>query len=185
METIVNPVLVVIDLQKGFLNQHSEHILPNIIDLIKRSQYLGIPIVFSRYFNFVDSPFEKLIGWKQLHQSHETELAEEVIEFADVCIDKNFYTSLTDEFRGLIQTNNWKTVILGGIATESCVLKTAADIFEYGLRPIVISDACASDLGEGSHKAGLMVLTSLIGEDQIMTREEFFRNEFILQVHND
>ena len=91
-------------------------------------------------------------------------------------IDKSFYTALTPKFIELVKENNWETIILCGIATESCVLKTAIDAFELGFRPIVISDACASDMGPNAHMAGLLVLESLIGRDQIMTSHQLIEN---------
>lgn len=180
MAEIQNPVLVVIDMQKGFISEHSKHIVPNIASLIRNCQNLSIPVVFTRFFNFVGSPYETLIGWSRVHNEPETDIIEDLLPLVGALIDKNFYTAVTPEFVDLMLRNSWKTIILCGIATESCVLKTAADIFELMLRPIVISDACASDMGPNSHLAGLLSLESLIGQDQIMTSHEFLN---FLSIH--
>lgn len=89
-----------------------------------------------------------------------------------VAIDKDFYSSFFTEFEKLVAENDWKTIILCGIATENCELMTAADAFELGLRPIVISDASLSDMGPNSNAAGLLALESLIGRAQIMSTHE-------------
>jgi nicotinamidase-related amidase len=174
VKEIQNPVLAVIDMQKGFLNKHSQHIVQNVDGLIRGCQEFTIPVVFTRFFNVAGSPYESLIGWDRIHSEPETEIVDELLPWAGDLIDKNFYTAITSEFVARIGRNGWKTIILCGIATESCVLKTAADTFELGLRPIVVSDACASDMGEASHLAGLLALESLIGEDQIMSTNELF-----------
>ncbi|MET8146633.1 isochorismatase family protein [Sphaerisporangium sp. NPDC005288] len=59
-----------------------------------------------------------------------------------------------------------------GIATESCVLKTAADAFERNLTPWVIEDASASHAGEVSHEAGLLVTARFIGPRQFVRAAE-------------
>lgn len=172
MAEIQNPVLAVIDMQKGFLNEHSSHIVQNVDTLIRSCQDLTVPVVFSQFFNFVGSPYETLIGWGQVHNEPATDIVDELLPLVDARIDKNFYTAITPEFVERIGRNDWKTIILCGIATESCVLKTAADAFELGLRPIVISDACASDRGAEFHEAALKILPRFIGKDQIMTANE-------------
>ena len=172
MAQIRNPVHVVIDMQNGFLNEHSNHIVKNVAGLINRLQGLSVPVVFSRFLNFAGSPYETLIDWDRVQGEPETDIVAELAPLVEELIDKNFYTALTSDFVELIREHDWKTIILSGIATESCVLKTAVDAFELGLRPIVISDACASDVGPDSHSAGLIVLESLIGKKQIMTASE-------------
>jgi len=171
---IHNPVLTVIDMQKGFLNDHSSHIVRNVDGLIRYCQERLIPVVFTRFFNFAGSPYETLLGWNRVNEEPETNIIDDLLPLVEALIDKSSYTAVTSEFVARIERNDWKTIILCGIATESCVLKTAADIFELGLRPIVISNACASDVGEASHSAGLLALESLIGTDQIMSINELF-----------
>jgi nicotinamidase-related amidase len=170
-----NPVLLVVDMQKGFLNTHSSHVVGNVVRLVQEFTDRAIPIVFSRFFNTEGSPFETLIGWKELYSEPATVLTDELLSYAEIVVDKNFYTTFTDDFIQLINENKWTTVILCGVATESCVLKTAADAFELDLHPIVVSDACASDMGDEFHLAGLLVLQSLIGNDQIMTTNELIK----------
>lgn len=172
MEEIQNPVLAVIDMQKGFVNQNSNHITPIVNGLIRECLNRSIPVIFTRFFNVTGSPYEKLLGWNGVNSVPDTDIIDELAEVAEIVVDKNFYTSLTDRFIEQIKKNYWKTIILCGVATESCVLKTAADAFEIGLRPIVLSDACASDACEEFHLAGLLVLKNLIGENQIMKVQE-------------
>ena len=166
--------LVVIDMQNGFLNSLSRHIIPNVVELVRGFERLEIPIVFTRFFNSDDSQFERLIGWKKHYTSPETDFANELEHHAVIEIRKNFYTALTETMKEHISSNRWETVVLCGVATESCVLKTAVDVFEMGLHPIVVSDACASDRGEEMHNAGLSVLRRFIGVKQILSMEELF-----------
>jgi len=167
-----NPVLVVVDMQNGFLNEHSESAIPFVVRLVKECAKRKVPVVFTAFRNEPDSPFERLIGWDNVRQKPETDLYEAFQSYAEVLIEKSYYTAFTDEFDSLLRDRGWMTILICGVTTESCVLKTAVDAFERDLVPIVISDACSSDLGSEMHRIGLAILEVLIGKKQIMTIDE-------------
>lgn len=170
------PVLLVIDMQNGFLGEKSRYIIPNVVTLASECQRRSIPIVFTRFHNREGSPYETLIGWRRLRTETETNITDELSDFAGQIIDKDFYSAFTEEFEQLVKKNGWQTLILCGVATESCVMKTAVDAFERNLTPVVVSDACASHAGVDVHSAGLMILGRFIGKDQLVTTEEFLRD---------
>ncbi len=72
----------------------------------------------------------------------------------------------------VIADGGYETLLLIGIATDGCVLKTAVDAFEQGLTPIVLSDLCASHAGNQVHEAGLLLIGRFIGKDQIISSKE-------------
>ncbi len=176
MYQITNPVLVVVDMQNGFLGEKSRFVIPKVANLVAECKKLAVPTVFTRFHNRQNSPYETLIGWTRLRNAPETEITSELKNFAETVIDKDFYSSFTDEFTRLVRENNWQTIILCGVATESCVLKTAVDAFEKRLVPVVISDACASHAGTETHEAGLLILARFIGKHQIVTTEELLNS---------
>lgn len=172
MDDLNNPVLVVIDMQNGFLGMKSEHVIPKVEHVVKLCDRAKIPVVFTRFHNRPNSPYERLIGWKRLRDAPETDITPSLALHAQTVIDKDFYSSFTPEFDQMARDHNWRTFLLCGVATESCVLKTAVDAFERGLRPIVISDACASHAGADIHEAGLVLLSRFIGKSQIKDSDE-------------
>ncbi|MFT9665438.1 isochorismatase family protein [Streptomyces rhizosphaericola] len=87
-------------------------------------------------------------------------------------VDKTGYTLFTPEAAELIRRAGWTDLVFCGIATESCVLKSAADAFEHGYAPWIVTDACASDAGPDVHDAGLLVARRLIGTDQLVDVEQ-------------
>jgi nicotinamidase-related amidase len=173
---IEDPVLVVVDMQNGFVNENSRPVVENIKSLVQTCRRRHIPTVFTRFINSSGSPFETLIDWPHVAAEPAINIVDELVGLAETVIDKSYYTAFTEEFSRLVQRHSWKTLILCGIATECCVLKTAADTFEYGLRPIVILDACASNAGDEAHQAGLLVLNYLIGSRQIITSAGLLRD---------
>ncbi|WP_405186385.1 cysteine hydrolase [Streptomyces anulatus] len=171
---ISSAALVVIDMQNGFVNHHSRHVVPAVADLVARWSAAGRPVVFTRYFNYPDSPYERFFQWRRLQEPPETDIVPELAEAAGRAhagVDKTGYTLFTPEAAELIRRAGWTDLVFCGIATESCVLKSAADAFEHGYAPWIVTDACASDAGPDVHDAGLLVARRLIGTGQLVDAE--------------
>lgn len=170
--------LVVIDMQNGFLNPKSEHILPAVTSLMDNWRKRSWPIFLTQFYNLPGSKWETLIGWQRLRNSPETDLHETIkvyAEYATVIRKENSYTSITGPLREAIENEDWREVILCGVATESCVLATAVNIFELAksnARPVVVRDACASHAGTTAHEAGILVLERFIGRKQVVLSNE-------------
>jgi nicotinamidase-related amidase len=165
------PVLVVVDVQNGFITQHSQPVIPIIVGLVRRWQAACGDVVFSRYLNYAGSPFERLIGWTKMTNAPETELVTELAPYIGPhtpVVDKYIYTLFTPEGTHLVDERGWTDLYVCGIDTEICVLKTAVDAFERNLTPWILKDACASHAGPKAHTAGLFIAGRFIGANQII-----------------
>jgi len=100
-----------------------------------------------------------------------TAFADNAAAGAHAVVDKSGYTLFTPEATELIRQTGWTDLVFCKIATESCVLKSAADAFEHGYAPWIVTDASASDAGPDVHDAGLVVARRLIGTGQLVTAE--------------
>ncbi|MGL4340320.1 MAG: isochorismatase family cysteine hydrolase [Rhodoglobus sp.] len=168
-------VLVVVDVQNGFITPHSAHIVPVITDLIQQWAGMGQPYVLTRFINEPGSPFESILDWHRLTREPETEIVPELVPFipgAVAVIDKPIYSLFTPEGTRLVRQRGWHNIIVAGIATESCVLKTAADAFELGLTPWIVEDASFSHAGREAHEAGCLVARRFIGASQLLPVSE-------------
>ncbi|MDI5936969.1 MULTISPECIES: cysteine hydrolase [unclassified Micromonospora] len=168
--TTGRPVLVVTDMQNGFVREQSAHIVPVVVDLVRRWQEVGGDTLFTRYFNYAGSPYERFFGWRKLQSSPETDVVSELLPFLQrgEMLDKTIYSPFTTEGEDLFAAKGWDDVYFCGIATESCVLKGAVDAFERNLRPWLIADASASHAGREAHDAGLLVARRFIGPGQVI-----------------
>lgn len=168
-------VLVVVDVQKGFITTESDFVVSRIEKLVDRWLRAGGEVLFTRYLNYSNSPYERLIHWSNLKEAPETDLADELVPFTEqpgtYVVDKTIYSLFSDDGAKLVKSHGWTDLIIAGIATESCVLKTAVDAFELGLVPWVLTDAVASHAGAIPHDAGLLVTERFIGEDQVLSSE--------------
>ncbi|WP_416567308.1 cysteine hydrolase family protein [Nocardia testacea] len=176
MIDIDKAALLVVDVQNGFVNEFSAHAVPVIVDLATRWAQAGRPTVYTRYWNYTGSPWERLIGWKALYGPPETDIVEELEVLATAAgshlLDKTVYTALTTEGRDLLRSLDVTDLVICGIATDACVLKTALDAFEFGYTPWVVQDAVASNATRHRaaeiHESALLHISRLVGAGQLV-----------------
>lgn len=167
-------VLIVVDMQNGFVTDDSAHVVPVVADVVRRWQAAGGRTILTRYHNYPNSPFERLIGWYGLHEKPETELIPELEPYArdSRIIDKTGYTAFTDEGAEIVRGMNVTDVLVCGIATDGCVLKTVLDAFEAGYVPWLLADACASNATRVPpaevHRSALLLASRLVGAGQVI-----------------
>lgn len=165
-------VLVVVDVQNGFIREASAAVVPVIVDLVARWQAAGGDVIFTRYLNYRGSPFERLINWSECMESPQIDIVDELQPYADkatAVIDKKGYGLFADSAgAALVAERGWRDIYVCGIATESCVLASALGAFEADLTPWVVEDASASHAGQHVHEAGILVTQRFIGERQII-----------------
>ncbi|ADU12706.1 isochorismatase hydrolase [Asticcacaulis excentricus CB 48] len=154
----VPAVLLVVDVQKGFVTPASAHVVAPIETLQVRFER----VVFTAFENADPSPFRDILAYDKLSPNDpDTELALRPRDDAYIH-NRCAYgggRSLIDRLRGM----EAETVYLCGIATEACVLKTALDLFEAGIRPLLLADLCASDKHRRYHDMALEILSKAIG----------------------
>ncbi|MDH5748067.1 MAG: cysteine hydrolase [Rhodospirillales bacterium] len=157
-------LLVAIDVQKGFINQWTGQIPARIEDLQGRFDR----VTATRFVNPEGSAHRKWLHWDRFAPgSEDAGLAFAPRQDAEI-IDKSTYTCVTPKFVSNLKLNNIATVHLAGIATDNCILKSAVDLFEAGLRPVVLAFACASHGGPEAHACALLLLKRFIGAGQVM-----------------
>lgn len=166
-----SPVLIVVDVQNGFITDHSAPVVSVIVDLVRRWHAAHGDVVFTRYLNYPGSPFERLLGWIKMADSPETEIIDELTPYIGPhtpIVEKYIYSLFTPEGIQLVNERGWTDLYLCGIDTDVCVLKAAADAFERDLTPWILKDACASHAGPEAHNAGLLIAGRFIGTRQII-----------------
>jgi len=175
---ISETLLVVVDVQKGFVSEHSAKALPVIRDVMKSWQDAGGISVLTQFVNTPDSPYVNIIGWsKMMEDDPDIEfdpVIADLVSQATAIVRKEKYSSLTAEALALMGQYGLRHVCVIGLDTESCVLATALAAFEQNYVPWVLTDAVASHSGQAEYEAGLLVTGRYIGSGQLMTADEFF-----------
>ena len=164
---------MVVDVQEGFRNPHSEHVVVNIVRLVDGWVGAGLPLVFARFFNAPGSPYETISGWTELRTAEEQALVRELQPFASraaLIVDKAVSSALTPELTAAAAEHGWHDLVIAGIDTDACVYDTAVSVYHQGdLRPWIVTDACASTGGQEMHEAALMLARRNIGARQLLT----------------
>ena len=165
-------LLLVVDVQNGFVNEHTEHVLAPVNALIAVFRRRRAPIALTQFVNTPGSGYTRWLGWTRFMQAPENAIHEGVDAGDAPVFVKHGYTAFTDEFTRFVDEHSIDRLVLCGIATDGCVLKSAVDAFERGIEPVVVRDACASHAGPAVHEAGLLLLGRFIGPHQLKSLAE-------------
>lgn len=168
-------MLLVVDMQNGFVNDRTSHIIPEILKLISICNENNIPVAFTRFINRDNSGYVKWINWSRFMSKPETSLVNELMPYANNVFDKYGYTSFSQEFSEFVEKNHTDRIFICGVATDGCVLKSAVDSFERDIEPVVIENACASHAGKEVSDAGLLLISRFIGKNQIRNSSEVIK----------
>ena len=159
--------LLVVDVQNGFANRYTAHVPERIRRLIERGEH--DPVLFTRFVNAPGGPYRRFLDWHACADPPETDLTPELAPLAapDRVYTKPGYTGIPAELADRLRELSPEAVTVVGIDTDMCVLKVAMDVFDLGIKPVVLVDCCASTAGLQAHLAGLAVLARNIGADQL------------------
>jgi len=155
--------LLIVDVQVGFINKHTEHI-PKLVEV---EQYKYDHVAVTRFFNPENSPFRSLIKWDRFGVgSNDVALAFPPKDKV-LIIDKPIYSCVTASFIEWLRNRSISIVYVCGVDTDICVTKCAVDLFENGFEPVVLSGMCASHAGLEAHNSALITLRRYIGTSQV------------------
>jgi nicotinamidase-related amidase len=159
--------LLVVDVQRGFINEFTQHIPGRIVRLIETGEYS--PVLFTLFVNTPGSPYQRLLRWHGCAGPPETDLVQELEPVAtdDRAFTKLGKTGMPDELADRLRRDQTSKINVVGIDTDMCVLKIAMDVFDLGIEPLVLVDCCASTAGLQAHLAGLAILSRNIGPHQL------------------
>ena len=145
----MSTALLVIDVQKASCKNIG------IAEAIEKAQYDYEYVFISRFINKA-SPLVSLMPWDGYDNE---ELAFTPAPHAKV-FEKNIYSSFIEDLTA------FNEVHLCGYDTDACVYKTALDLIEHNIRPIVLTRLCGSE-NEHFHQIGLELLKRNIGEGNL------------------
>src|SRR5262245_37122222 len=159
--------LLVVDVQRGFINEFTHHIPGRIQQLIERGAH--DPVLFTRFVNAPEGPYRSFLDWHACQGPPDTDLAPELTRWGgrDAVFSKPGLCGLPQELATHLLERRVERVFVAGIDTDMCVLKIAMDLFDQNIEPIVLTDCCASTAGLQAHLAGLAVLSRNIGAERL------------------
>lgn len=146
---MMKKALLIIDVQKSAV------VKPEIVKNIEKLQY-EYDVVFVSKFTNQNSPLLNLLNWSGYD--------DETLAFKPkdnaIIYTKTGYSSYLPEMKGFDEIH------ICGFDTDACVYKTAMDLAEIGVRPVVLKDYCFSPNQE-FHDMGMKLLERNIGIENI------------------
>lgn len=163
-------ILLVVDMQNGFItNDMTKETLRSIEELVGLKIFDAV--IAAKYINYPHSPLVQFMEWDSFFTEEEQELAGNLGMMADRIVEKPGYSACNaDLFQALRDLNEGKEpeyLFVTGVDTECCVLDTVMDLFECGIRPVVLASYCASSGGQKYHDAGILCMYRSIGENNV------------------
>lgn len=160
-------LLLVIDVQNGFMNANTKQIPEDLIKHINNYNY--DLIIATRFINKVDSLYQTQLNMKEMTMlSPKTKLVNGIVELADIVIMRSTYTALTEDVERLLKKSELKQVYIAGLNLENSIMATAFNLFDRDIKPIILSQLCGTVKGEAMKQSALDILAHNIGKDNIL-----------------
>jgi len=162
----VKKALIVIDVQKYFLTDKTKGIVKKIQRYLSDNSNQYDKIYFTIFKNDPSGPVWQISEWKDCVNSPYTDICDELQKFVN---DKNlFYKNIYSAFKipqikkGIIE-NNIQEVHLCGFDTDCCILATAYDLFDQGIKPVILEDLTYSTSKDKFHDPAIKMIKRNIG----------------------
>jgi nicotinamidase-related amidase len=158
--------LIVIDVQKYFLNNETKEIVGNIGKYLKDNFEKYDTVFFTVFKNDPNAPLWKISEWDGCIKSPDTDVCDEIKDFVNK--DNLFYKNILSAVKnpkimGIIKKKKILEVDLCGFDTDCCVLATAYDLFDQGIKPVVLKKLTWSTSKEKLHESAIKIVERNIG----------------------
>lgn len=161
--------LVIIDMQVGFMNEHTEHLEQRIRDYIDSHGEEFDTIIGTKYINNENTACYIFEKWTNcMANTVETYLVPKISNKVDKVFEKSIYSCYSKEFKEYIKAMNIDDVYMCGVNTGCCVLHSAFDAYNDVVSCYVIADLCGSTSGIESHERAIELLKECITKERVI-----------------
>lgn len=162
----MNKALIVIDVQKFFWTRKTRGVVKHIQEYLNKSSSNYKVVYFTIFKNDSQAPLWQLSEWKDCVASPATDICDEIKQFTNSknLFYKNIFSAVkVTEIKEGLRQNKISEVDLCGFDTDCCVLATAYDLFDQGIKPVVLENLTWSTSKESLHAPALKMLLRNIG----------------------
>ncbi len=160
-------ILLVTDVQEGYINAFTKHI-PQAIQKHVANFHYDL-IVATRFIDNNDSLFKSELNIRNMTMiNSQSKIVPIISDIVDITLMKSTYSSLTPDVINLLKKNNVSEVYLCGLNTETVILTTALELFDRGIIPKVLSHLCMSLEGSEINNMTLQILERAVGSNNIL-----------------
>lgn len=138
-------ILLVIDMQKGFMENNKYVNLSNrISDYITKSNY--DKIIFTKYINekLKNSLYQDKMGWTKLTTKDEQDFSLNIPENAKIMEKYGYGLNIQD--LDYIKSLDIKEIDICGLKSEACVYAIALQLWDIGIYPNILYNYVEGDV---------------------------------------
>ncbi len=132
--------IIVVDMQKGFMNENNKHLINGINSYIKENQFDNI--IFTKCINNDSSPYVKILNWHDMKDEVEQEIILDVPKNSEIIV-KNCY-GISHKDIEILKQKGISEIEICGTDIDACCLAIAFNLFDNNIKPIFLKDLCAS-----------------------------------------
>ena len=132
--------IIIVDMQKGFIKETNCHLIEKIKNYLKQNNFDNI--FFTKCVNNSESPYTKLLNWNGITNEEEQKIVIDIPQNAKI-LTKNCY-GISQEDIKLFKYLDITEMEICGTDTDACCLAIAFNLFDNNIKPIILSELCAS-----------------------------------------
>ena len=156
--------IIIVDMQKGFMKETNFHLIEKINNYLKQNDFDNI--FFTKCVNDSDSPYTKLLNWNGITNEEEQEIIVNIPNNS-IILTKNCY-GLSNKNIKLFKNLGITEMEICGTDTDACCLAISFNLFDNNIRPIILSDLCASSSrNKNIHNNALEIMKRQFGNDNV------------------
>ncbi len=156
---IMKNALIIVDLQKYFINEFTKKVPDKIKDFLKNHNFDFV--LFTKFINKENSSFVKILGWNKMFSSPETDIVpafQRLINKENIFEKSTFSIFKSKKFLKFLIENKINRIFICGFDTDACILSSVFDGLDLGFDVKVIEDLCASHHGKKFHDYAIKIL---------------------------
>lgn len=132
--------IIIVDMQKGFMKETNKHLIEKINHYLKNNKFNNI--FFTKCVNDSNSPYVSILHWNGMMNKEDQKIILDIPQNAKV-ITKNGYGISNDVIK-MFKSLNITEMEICGTDTDACCFAVALNLFDNNIKPIILSDLCAS-----------------------------------------
>lgn len=132
--------LLIVDMQKGFINKHDQFLIKNIENLLNSHKFDNV--FATKFINRKNSIYDKFLNWNKMRTKSEQEFAISLPKTAKV-FEKTSY-ALNEKDLQFLKQKCGGGILICGMDYDACVLAIAFQLFDNGIKPKFVLNCVGS-----------------------------------------
>ena len=153
--------LLIVDMQKGFINKNNEFLVSRINNLLKTEKYDNV--LYTKFCNNKKSLYASLLNWTGMIKSSERDFAVNILPNSLIFVKQGY--GLKNSQIKKIKKLNITSIDICGTDVDACVLAIMFQLFDNNIKPVVLKDYVASSTSQTLEDSAFKIIINQFGKD--------------------